>query len=300
MRLFCVLVLSLFLACDSGAKSKPAPRAEPSAETGASAAGAADAGVKKKVMEVHKHTDPQPFEPPPPEFKGTIRGIVKLAPGVELPLARPPKMSGQPATSAAPCPPVDENDQRLVARSEATGGVSPVHVALTQMTAAETREPRTHELFIDGCRLRPTMIGTIRGDKVRVTNRSDAPLLPVLPGDRLMTGMTRGESREFTIESTGTLPIRCEVGSFCGQSLVVGVSHPLQAITDDQGRFTIENVPLDQMVMVNAWHPLFKPVSTDLTLSKEQPEQTIELLLEPSAIALTTADAGKKSAKKTK
>ncbi len=232
---------------------------------------------------------------PPPEFVGVVRGIVKLAPGAELPLAPLPTIQGLPAPSIAPCPPVDASDQRTITRAP-SGGLFPAHVALTGMTAAPPHAPSTHELFIDACRLRPTLLGAVRGDSVRVTNRSEMALLPSIPGESFMRGLLRGESQDFPLKQTQTV-VRCAFGSYCGESLIVATTHALYAVTDVEGRFTIEQVPLDQELTVHAWHPLFRAASAPFKLTREAREQTIELALVPNprvaAAAKVDAGAGK-------
>jgi hypothetical protein len=215
------------------------------------------------------------------EFSGTVRGIVKLAADAKLPIAPPVRSHGVTPPSTKPCPPVDENDQRVVARSNETGGLSPIHVALTGMKAAPPAEPKTHELFIDACRLRPTVVGARRGDQIKVTNRSEMALVPQLPGAPFMRGLLRGESQSFDANQTQT-HVQCSFGSYCGETLVIATKHSLYDVTTDQGFFTIENVPLDQPLTVHAWHPLFNENSVKVELSKEKPEQMVEILLTPA------------------
>ena len=221
--------------------------------------------------------------------KGVVLGSVQLAKGHKVPLAPPPLVNGLPATAVAPCPPIDLHDQRSVTRADG-GGLSPVHVAITGMRTTPPSTPRTHELFIDGCRLRPSMLAATRGDSVRITNRTDTALLPLLPGDRFMQGMMRGESRELSLKQLGRSVIRCNFANYCGETVVVTVSHPLYAITDGEGRFRIENVPLDQPLKVHAFHPLFDVATVEVTLTSKVRERTIALTLTPKpASALAPA-----------
>lgn len=284
MRFAYVLPLSLLLAC----QSKPAP-----IEADASTASVLDASLGAVSTEDASLARKPDASAATARFEGVVRGIVVLADGSTLPLAPPPTMMGNPALSVAPCPAIDLTDQRTVSRHAETSGLSPVHVAITRMTAVPERPPRTHELFIDACRLRPTLVGAIRGDTIKIVNRSDTALLPRLPKDSYMRGLLRGESRELLLEQLGTTRLRCEFGSYCGESAVITLSHPLQAVTDEQGRFKIDSIPLDQPLTLHAWHPLFEVASAPFTLTDAAREQTLTLRLvpRPSAIAPARAPA---------
>jgi hypothetical protein len=214
-------------------------------------------------------------------FEGTVRGIVKLAHGAKLPIAPPVLSHGATPPSIQPCPEVDINDQRTVTLAKETGGLSPIHVALTGMRAVPPLEPRTHDLFIDACRLRPTLLGVRRGDMVRVTNRSEMALVPQLPGAPFMRGLLRGESQQFEAKQTQN-KVQCSFGSYCGETLVIATTHSLYDVTTNEGFFTIEKVPLDQPITVHAWHPLFEENSVKLTLTKHKPEQMVEIVLTPA------------------
>lgn len=227
-------------------------------------------------------------------FVGVLRGRVKLKPGAEIPLAPPlTGNDGKPALSGPPCPPIDLHDRRTIAAHEGTGGLSPVHVAITDMRAAPPSQPRVHEVFIDGCRFRPTMLAAQRGDTVRVTNRSDLALLPSLPGDKFMQAMMRGETREFTIKRLGPTRLGCGFSNYCGETSIITLSHPLFAVTDAEGNFTIEKVPLDQSLTLHAWHPLFDVTSVPFTVTAGEPEKRLEIELAPAPIAPeASTDAG--------
>ena len=282
MRWFTILVLASIAACDRA----PPPRAGDDGSVPDSAAPQPSALVEPDAAEPPElavdaalRVDPGPT--------GVVLGSVRLAKGQKVPLAPAPLVNGLPATAVAPCPPIDLNDQRSVTHAD-SGGLSPVHVAITGMRTTPPSTPRTHELFIDGCRLRPTMLAATRGDSVRITNRTDTALLPVLPGDRFMQGMLRGESREFPLKQLGRSVIRCNFANYCGETVVVTVSHPLYAVTDAEGRFRIENVPLDQPLKVHAFHPLFDVSTVDVTLTPDARETTLALTLTPKpASALT-------------
>lgn len=278
---FLLLIVALFGACSQQAPSEPRGAALDAGSEAGSASLDAAPSVPRRASRDASSVD----SGPPAEFLGTVHGVIKLARGAALPIAPPVRIKGQVPSSVAPCPAVDVNDQRIVARDPASGGLSPVHVALTEMSAVPTRAPEVHELFIDACRLRPTLVGALRGDTVRVTNRSPSVLLPILPGDTFMRGLMRGETRDFALTRLGPTAVECAFGNYCGKSLVIGVSHPLYAVSDDKGRFTIRQVPLGQELKLNAWHPLFQVTTVSVELSRAEPEKTVELTLQPTPSA---------------
>jgi hypothetical protein len=231
---------------------------------------------------------------PSAEFVGVVRGTVTLKAKAKLPLA-PPILGaeGSKPISTPPCPPVDLYDRRTVQANETNQGLSPVHVAITGMTAVPTREPRVYEISIDACRMRPTLLGAMRGDTIRLSNRSEATFLPMLPGDRFMRGLMPREAREFVTKRLGPTPLSCGFASYCGESSVITLSHPLYAVTDAQGSFTIERVPLDQKLTLHAWHPLFEVTSVEFELSASEPDKRVSIELAPSPPAADKKGAAK-------
>lgn len=236
---------------------------------------------------------------PSAEFVGSVRGVVRLAPGQTLPIAAPILVNGAAPISAAPCPPVDLNDRKTVRESESTKGLSPVHIAITGMSSVPPHTATTREVFIDACRARPTLVGAVHDDKLRVVNRSQLALLPTLPGDRFMQAILPGESREVTLKGLGTQTIGCSFSNYCGESAVITLSHALQAVSDEDGRFSIEQIPLDQELTLHAWHPLFDVASVAFKLTHAEREKGFELALTPlpGAATIEPKDAKKKAPK---
>lgn len=270
-----LVALSLASACSKS--DKPAATVEKSAKPLSVDAGAASTASSTDAGSVAKA---EVDAGPPLQFVGVVRGVVKLAKGAKLPIAPPVLSHGVKPPSVAPCPPVDLNDQRTIALAKQTSGLSPVHLALTGMRAVPPHAPATHDLFIDACRLRPTLVGAVRGDTLRVTNRSEAAMIPTLPGDKFMRGMLTGESRDAPI-STTQVKVSCGFGSYCGEALVVATTHSLYAVTTSEGFFEIKNVPLDQDLRIHAWAPLFDVSSEPFRLSEDKREAVIDLALTP-------------------
>jgi hypothetical protein len=131
-----------------------------------------------------------------------------------------------------------------------------------------------------------------------VVNRSDAPLLPALPGDKFMQAIVRGDAREFTVKLLGPNPVSCGFANYCGESSIIAISHPLYALTSTEGGFTIEGVPLDEELILNAWHPLFEVTSEPFKLSSVAREKVFELTLKPTAAAMRESEPKKAPATK--
>jgi hypothetical protein len=287
------LLLLAALACDKRAEGERSDSASTTASTTSSlvvdaAESSPDAASRVSVAASERSEDAGP----PPAFQGVVRGTVRLKKGARLPIA-PPIVGddGKAPLSVEPCPPIDIHDRRTIIADKKSAALFPVHLAVTGMSAAPTREPRVHELFIDGCRLRPTLVGALRGDKIRVTNRSPVALLPLLPGDKFMQALLRGESREFPVTSFGPNPVACGFSNYCGESSVITLSHPLYDVTAADGTFTIGNVPLDQELTIHAWHPLFEVTSATFKLSDQERAKSFELELMPSPSAASDGKA---------
>jgi hypothetical protein len=216
---------------------------------------------------------------PSADFSGVLRGLVKLAPGATLPMAPPPERP--PVNPGGSCRPYAEDDRRVVSQFEGTGGLTPIHLAVTQMKAVPEHKPETHDLHIRNCRLTPAVVGAMVGDELRIVNESDQPFMPVFPGDPFMRGLLKGESRNIKLERFGPAKVSCGFAGYCGESTVITVAHPLYAVTNERGEFEIKGIPLDQDVMVHAGHMLFEVSTLKLRLTKAQPEQTLEFVLTP-------------------
>ncbi len=265
-RLVTVLGCVSAFACGPSEKSQPAEPQKPAPT---------DAGIAANA----------PAPTPKVAFSGSVTGVIRLAPGVSLPLAVLPT-SGTADTVVAPgCPAITAADAKRVQEDPQTRGLSPIHVALTGMTAAPPREPVTHDVLIQDCRLRPGLIGAVSGDKLRVTNRSNTAFLPLLPGDAFMQAILPDATREVELKGLGPAELKCGFGSYCGESIVLAVAHSLFAVTDSSGQFSISGVPLDQDLTVHAWHPLFDVADAKFRLSAAEPSKVVEFVLTPSAAA---------------
>jgi hypothetical protein len=254
------------------------------AAVGALACGGSDKGAPAKA-------DAGSSAPAKPsiDFSGSVTGVVKLAEGQTLPLTAALTPGTKNTVIPPGCPPLSDDDRRPVSEQAETHALSPIHVAITGMSAAPPRAPQTHEVTIEGCRLKPKLVAAMNGDKLKVINRSQTAFLPVLPKDPFMQAILSGDSREAPISFIGPSPLSCGFGSYCGESLLVSTAHSLYAVTDAQGHFTISGVPLDQELTIHAWNPVFEATSAPFKLTREASSKTIELALTPLAPAEPTS-----------
>ena len=102
----------------------------------------------------------------PPSRRGpvaTLVGQVALAPGMQLPEYAPIDMSRIPLSSLASadarpnCAPSVEADRKPV-QLTAKGLLSGVVVAASDFTRVKERAPQVHKVWIENCRLRPTIV----------------------------------------------------------------------------------------------------------------------------------------------
>ncbi len=246
-------------------------------------------GGDKKAGTTQTSTSQQPaVEATPAAATGSIEGVIVLAEGATLPkLSDPLKTSKLVVTNPPrPCTPVSESDLEPV-KQASDGGLSSVHVALTGMESTAPAEPKTHELRLENCRLNQFLLGARLGDRVRITNASDAPLLPSVLGDTFMEAILANQSRTVDLKRVGASRIACNFGAYCGQTDLLVTSHSLFAVSDKAGHYRIDNVPLDRELTVHAWHPLFEESRETITLTKAAPTRTIKLVLKPTPVIPT-------------
>jgi hypothetical protein len=206
-----------------------------------------------------RESTPEPTAPPPPSRTSTITGIVRLAPGTELPQypQSPVQLDGRPAIPAS-CTPPRTVDRTPVTISEETGGLVGLSIVIAASEEAgwpQPGEPVTHEVAIRDCRLTPAIVVATRGDRLRLTNETDYAFFPDL-GEGML--QYRTEPREIELDEGGLRTIRCGFAAPCGQLEVITLYHPVHGTTGPDGRFRIENVPHDRELSVTAWHPLFE------------------------------------------
>jgi plastocyanin len=228
---------------------------------------------------------------------GAVHGLVRLADGAQVPLGPDPRSNPGTMPTTAPCAPISDADRRVVFAASGTSGLTPIHVAVTGMGRIPDTMPQTREVRALDCRFQPDLVGARVGDTLRFTNNSAPVLAAVLPGDSFLRTLSAGESAEVKLSQIGVLAAGCPIGAFCGSTNVISVAHPFWAVTDQAGHFRIEGLPLDEEIVVHAWHPLFNEANLTFKLDAAHPEREIVLALAP--LSQPTAPPKTKSKSKT-
>lgn len=253
-----VLALVVVLGGCDGCGSTQEPGAEPGTE-GAAGGGAADTS------------------------HAILEGVVRLAEGAEAPAYPTHPMvppQGRPAPPEACAPPQQTDRAPLVpAADRALNGVL---VAIHDFAAIPAHEPVTHEMTITDCRLSPRLVVATRGDRLRLTNRTDYPFLPNF-GMGVMQALLHEASREVELGEGGVRTLECGFAAPCGRAEIVTLYHPLHAVSDEAGRFRIEGIPAGEELRVSAWHPLLEEASQTLTLRGGETRR-VELVVTPAPV----------------
>lgn len=210
-----------------------------------------------------------------------IEGVVRLAAGAELPRYPENPMvapHGRPALPDA-CTPPQERDREPV-RQVRGDHLAGMLVALSDFETDVPHEPVTHDVFIRDCRLTPSIVVGTLGDRLRITNETDYPFLPDLQSG-MMAALLHENSREVELGRGGIRTLQCGFAAPCGRAEIVTMFHPLHTVTDEEGRFRIENVPANEELRINTWHLLFNEAGQTLTLSPGETRE-IELIVSPA------------------
>lgn len=222
---------------------------------------------------------------PTPKPAAVLEGSVHLADGLALP-AYPPaamekKVLDQLDTARRPegCSPPKLEDRQPVRLSD-EGLLSGVMVAVSGFARQPAHVPVVHDVVIDDCRLVPSLIVAMKGDRLRVRNDANYPFMPGLGLEPMARTIAKGQSYEVTLDTPGSLPLLCGFTAPCGRTDVVVMLHSRYATTDSSGHFRFPDFPAGEPVTVSAWHPLFQ--ETKLTIQVEAGEtQHVEIVLTP-------------------
>lgn len=215
---------------------------------------------------------------------GTVTGVVRLAPGTELPMwpDHPLQAEGRPAIPER-CTPPSREDRMPVRVADESGGLVGLSIVATgedESRWPRPSEPRLHEVRIRDCRLMPSIVVATRGDRLRLVNETDYPFFPDL-GEGMI--QYRTEPREIELDRGGVRTIQCAFAAPCGRLELITLYHPVHTVTQGDGRFRLEEVPADQPVRITAWHPLFEEVATSVIVPAGGTVE-VELTIRPAPI----------------
>jgi hypothetical protein len=225
---------------------------------------------------------------PPKEGGDIATGVVRLAPGVELPRLPPAGSELQPPMPES-CSPASERD-RMPVRMGDDRTLEGVLVQASEFAVEVTREPVEHEVVIRDCRLEPRLVPAVRGDTLVVKNESDYPFLPTIGRAPMMQAVLPGQTRSFPLQEGGVHTLSCGFAAPCGRTDVIVVYHPLHTVTGEGGRFRLKGLPADHSLELHAWHPLFEDSMLELAADARMEE--LELVLTPLAPPAPPPDAG--------
>ncbi len=138
------------------------------------------------------------------------------------------------------------------------GGLKNAVVFLEQAPANATPSRKEHILNNSGCRFAPRVLAMIKGERLIIKN-SD-PKLHIVHSyldKRTVFNLSlpfRGHTIEITrkIDKAGILQVNCDTHAWMRGYIHV-FDHPFFAVSDEQGSFTIPDVPPGKYTL-KAWH----------------------------------------------
>ncbi|MDD9933064.1 MAG: hypothetical protein OXT09_05645 [Myxococcales bacterium] len=213
-------------------------------------------------------------------------GRVELAKGARLPsyaaadqVRRALIADGERVASLdAECAAAEKAARRPVTLGD-RGALGGVVVAASDFTHYRPREPRTHTLRIEGCRLSPPVLSAAAGDRLVIDNADGREHVPSLRPSYRARPLAAGD-RVVQRLAAGLEAVLCARDRPCGRADVLTFHHPVHAVTAEDGSFRIEDFPVGEMVRVSAWHPLFKEARAHVWLEPGE-QRTVRLVLKP-------------------
>lgn len=240
-------------------------------------------GEKKAVPPA---AEPAPSAPPvakAPAF-GVLEGTVSLA-SPEVPAFTPDEMERKVVDSKqgawpASCTPPKIADRTPMHLTD-DGKLSGVVVAASNFkNAPPNRPPVVHDVVLRDCRLTPSTIIALKGDKLRVTSEVKFPFMPAYGPPAEIKTLIPGQTYEVVLDKLGSSPLTCGFTAPCGRTDVIVLSHTLAALTDDTGHFRIDSFPAGERVTVSAWHPLLKASETEVELGSGE-TKSLDIVVSP-------------------
>jgi len=216
---------------------------------------------------------------------GTVEGIVRLAAGATLPSFPVNPMVSTGASAALPpeCAQPSDADRQPV-QVGASGGLTNLVIVATGDAERwpDSAGPRAHQARIENCRLAPRTLIAERGDTIHFENPTTFPFFPDL-GTGFSRALLPTDPLDLVLDQGGVRTIQCGFANACGRMEVVTIYHPVHAVTDGEGRFRMENVPVGQDVRVTAWHPLFQEAGVQTRIESAGQTVRVALVIQPVA-----------------
>ncbi|MFI5308697.1 MAG: hypothetical protein ACHQ53_15175 [Polyangiales bacterium] len=218
--------------------------------------------------------------------KAVVEGVIRLAPGAELPSYAPEQMEKKlfqklaPEAPPATCTPPKKTDRQPV-RLTADGALAGVMLAPSGFSHQPQRLPVVHEVVIDDCRLNPSLVVAMKGDSLRVSSKVSFPFMPSYESGPGVRSLIPGQTYDVPLNKPGVSPLLCGFTAPCGRTDVIVLLHPIYAITDAQGKFRFDDFPAGEQVSLSAWHPLFQESKIALRVEPGEHKQ-VELVLTPA------------------
>jgi hypothetical protein len=200
------------------------------------------------------------YKPSPLSSTGSVSGTIKLAvavPADTTPITVDQKVCGTRVPSAIDATPTGLGDVIVWIADARTGKELPVE--------------RRIELSSEDCQLDPRIQATVSGSTVNIFNDDKAlhslVFLDAATGDTIqhMSFFNSGQvvASEKIAHDVGIVEVRCKQHPW-SRAYIATFDHPYFAVTEKDGKFTIDSLPPGKYT-VNVWHvvmkkPLSRPV----------------------------------------
>jgi hypothetical protein len=183
-------------------------------------------------------------------YPGSITGAVNFSDD-------PPRLSAIKVTKDQDyCGETLQNETYVI---DSNGGLKNVVVFIESAPPGKAADAQKENfLYNEGCRYAPRVMAIQRGERLRV--KSNDPKLHIphgYLGDRTVFNLSlpfKGTSIDATsrIRQPGILKVVCDTHAWM-RGFVHVFDHPYFAVTDEQGAFSLPDLPAGTYVL-NAWH----------------------------------------------
>ncbi|MHC4879037.1 MAG: hypothetical protein ACYTGL_21505 [Planctomycetota bacterium] len=281
---------------DSAPSSPAAPSSTSAPDTSTDEPAAADetepsaAESPEATSKSAKTEDPKPAKTESAEAggTGTLSGVVTLK-GEWTPLAPLFEKGDETVKDAAVCSAETIPNQSVLVNTEAGNGVANVFIYLSKVPrGTEVPDVPEEPLVIDqkGCVFLPRTLLVRQGQKILVKSMDAVPhnvhTFPKLaasfnsicpPNER------NGLELVYAAEEREPVSVKCDIHPWM-QGWHLPLDHPFAAITDSEGKFSIENVPSGDLKF-RVWHEKAGFIEKSLEVSVKA-DETNELNIELS------------------